>query len=70
MLYRRFEKLIDIFKDAPTPAPPNTVFAFYMYYLRQVWPTFLALLVVGLIGALIEVSLFNYLSRIDRKSVV
>ncbi|GAB0061510.1 hypothetical protein IBA8401_25370 [Pseudomonas syringae] len=64
MLYRRFEKLIDIFKDAPTAAPPNTVFAFYLYYLRQVWPTFTALLVVGLIGALIEVSLFSYLSRI------
>ncbi len=64
MLYRRFEKLIDIFKDAPTAAPPNTVFAFYIYYLRQVWPTFTALLVVGLIGALIEVALFSYLSRI------
>ncbi|TDV70245.1 ABC transporter ATP-binding protein [Pseudomonas sp. LP_7_YM] len=64
MLYRRFEKLIDIFRDAPTAAPPNQVMAFYVYYLRQVWPSFLALLVVGLIGALIEVSLFNYLSRI------
>lgn len=64
MLYRRFEKLIDIFRDAPTAAPPNQVMAFYVYYLTQVWPSFLALLVVGLIGALIEVSLFSYLSRI------
>jgi ATP-binding cassette subfamily B multidrug efflux pump len=64
MLYRRFEKLIDIFRDAPTAAPPNQVMAFYVYYLRQVWPSFVALLVVGLIGALIEVSLFSYLSRI------
>lgn len=64
MLYRRFEKLIDIFRDAPTAAPPNQVMSFYVYYLRQVWPSFLALLVVGLIGALIEVSLFSYLSRI------
>ncbi|MDE1196680.1 MAG: ABC transporter ATP-binding protein [Pseudomonas sp.] len=64
MLYRRFEKLIDIFRDAPTAAPPNQVMAFYVYYLRQVWPSFLALLVVGLVGALIEVSLFSYLSRI------
>jgi ATP-binding cassette subfamily B multidrug efflux pump len=64
MLYRRFEKLIDIFRDAPTAAPPNQVMAFYIYYLRQVWPSFVALLVVGLIGALIEVSLFSYLSRI------
>jgi ABC-type multidrug transport system fused ATPase/permease subunit len=59
-----FRKLIDIFRDAPTAAPPNQVMAFYVYYLRQVWPSFLALLVVGLVGALIEVSLFSYLSRI------
>ncbi|MFJ4141646.1 ABC transporter ATP-binding protein [Pseudomonas sp. NPDC089734] len=64
MLYRRFEKLIDTFRDAPTASPPNTVLAFYIYYLRQVWPVFTALLVIGLIGALIEVALFSYLSRI------
>jgi len=64
MFYRRFEQLIDIFREAPTAAPPNKVLSFYVYYLRQVWPSFAALLVVGLIGALIEVSLFSYLSRI------
>jgi ATP-binding cassette subfamily B multidrug efflux pump len=64
MFYRRFEQLIDIFRDAPSDAPPNKVLSFYVYYLRQVWPSFAALLVVGLAGALIEVSLFNYLSRI------
>ncbi len=41
-----------------------TGLAFYFYYLRQVWPSFAALLVVGLVGALIEVALFSYLSRI------
>ncbi|MCF4998802.1 ATP-binding cassette domain-containing protein [Pseudomonas syringae] len=64
MLYRRFEQLIDIFRDAPTAAPPNRVFPFYTYYLKQVWPSFAALLIVGLFGALIEVALFSYLSRI------
>jgi ATP-binding cassette subfamily B multidrug efflux pump len=64
MLYRRFEQLIDIFRDAPTAAPPNTVLPFYIYYQRQVWPSFAALLIVGLFGALIEVALFSYLSRI------
>ena len=64
MLYRRFEQLIDIFREAPTAAPPGTVWAFYLYYLRQVWPVFAALLVVGLIAALIEVSLFSYLSTL------
>lgn len=64
MLYRRFERFINIFHDAPTDSPPSTVWSFYLYYLRQVWPSFAALLVVGLTSALIEVSLFSYLSRI------
>ncbi|VVP14397.1 Putative multidrug export ATP-binding/permease protein [Pseudomonas fluorescens] len=64
MLYRRFEQLIDIFRDAPTAAPPDRVWPFYTYYLKQVWPSFAALLVVGLFAALIEVALFSYLSRI------
>lgn len=64
MLYRRFEQLIDIFRDAPSEAPPGGVWAFYYYYLRQVWPSFLALLVVGLIASLIEVAMFSFLSRI------
>ncbi|CAM3705249.1 multidrug ABC transporter ATP-binding protein [Rouxiella silvae] len=64
MLYRRFERLIDIFKAPPSEATPDKVWPFYFYYLRQVWPSFTALLVVGLIGSLIEVSLFSYLSTI------
>ncbi|MGH8466533.1 MAG: multidrug ABC transporter ATP-binding protein, partial [Pseudomonas sp.] len=64
MVFRRFERLIDIFREAPTAAPPSTVWPFYLYYLRQVWPSFAALLVIGFIGALIEVALFSYLSRI------
>ena len=64
MLYRRFEQLIDIFRDAPTASPPDRVWPFYIYYLKQVWPSFAALLVIGLFASLIEVALFNYLSRI------
>ncbi|WP_434707984.1 ABC transporter ATP-binding protein [Pseudomonas sp. R1-1] len=64
MLYRRFEQLIDIFRDAPTASPPDRVWPFYTYYLKQVWPSFAALLVIGLFASLIEVALFSYLSRI------
>ncbi|MDN4500750.1 ABC transporter ATP-binding protein [Pseudomonas mosselii] len=64
MLYRHFEQLINIFREAPTASPPDRVVPFYIYYIRQVWPSFAALLVVGLFVALIEVSLFRYLSRI------
>ena len=59
MLYRRFEQLIDIFRDTPATAPPNRVLPFYFHYIKQVWPSFVALLVVGLFVALIEVSLFS-----------
>lgn len=64
MLYRRFERLIDPFRSASERMPPSEVLRFYVYFLRQVWPVFLALLVVGLIVALIEVALFSYLGRI------
>ncbi|HAK33952.1 MAG TPA: ABC transporter ATP-binding protein, partial [Pantoea sp.] len=57
MLYRRFERFINIFQDAPSDSPPGRIGAFYFYYLRQVWPSFAALLVVGLGSALIEVAL-------------
>lgn len=64
MLSERFEKFIDIFREPPSEAPPTTIGRFYAYYLRQVWPCFAGLLVVGLVGALIEVALFSYLSKI------
>jgi len=62
--FRRFERMIDIFREAPGAEPPGKVWPFYLYYLRQVWPSFAVLLVVGLVASLIEVSLFSYLSQI------
>ncbi len=64
MLYRRFEKLIEVFRASPAGAPPTSVWPFYLHFLRQVWPSFAALLLVGLIVALIEVALFSFLGRI------
>ncbi len=64
MLYRRFEKLIDIFQEAPSATPPDSVWPFYYYYLRQVWQSFALLLMVGLVASLIEVALFRFLSTI------
>ncbi len=63
-IFRRFESLIDPFKDAPDITPPGRVLRFYAYYLMQVWPIFAALLVVGLGAALVEVALFSYLATI------
>ncbi|MBO3277198.1 ABC transporter ATP-binding protein [Pseudomonas schmalbachii] len=64
MFFRRFERLIDPFRPSADRMPPAEVVRFYAHYLRQVWPAFLALLLVGLIVALIEVALFSYLGRI------
>jgi len=64
MLFRRFEALIDAFRPAPDAAPPQGILRFYAHYLRQVWPLFIAVLVVGLAAAVIEVSLFSFLGRI------
>ncbi|KAF1066537.1 MAG: putative multidrug export ATP-binding/permease protein [Pseudomonas citronellolis] len=64
MFYRRFERLIDPFRAVPERMPPTQVMRFYLFYLRQVWPVFSVLLIVGLIVAIIEVALFSYLGRI------
>ncbi|MGC8116955.1 ABC transporter ATP-binding protein [Metapseudomonas otitidis] len=63
-MFRRFERLIDVFRPAPDDTPPRSVLRFYLHYLRQVWAVFAALLVVGLIVALIEVAMFSFLGRI------
>ena len=57
MIYRRFEQWIDIFREAPTETPPNKVLAFYIYYLKQVWPSFATLLVVGVLAMLSTTSM-------------
>jgi ATP-binding cassette subfamily B multidrug efflux pump len=44
--------------------PPTAVGRFYLHYLVQVWPVFLAILVVGLGVASIEVALFGFIGRI------
>ena len=62
-----FEGLIDPFRDRPVEQPPKNLLAFYWHYVRQVWPFFVALLAIGLVAALIEVSLFAFLGE-DRRS--
>lgn len=64
MISERFERLINIFREPAVDSPPQTTGAFYLHYLRQVWPCFVGLLVIGLAAALIEVALFSYLSKI------
>lgn len=64
MLLRRLEKLIDPFRPLPDAQPPANVWRFYAHFLREVRGVFAILLLVGLLGALIEVALFDFLGRI------
>ena len=63
-MFRWFESRIDPFRNTTGGQPPNRLTAFYVHYLRQVWPAFAVLLTTGLIAALIEVSLFAFVGRI------
>ncbi len=64
MIFRWFESLIDAFKEPVDGMPPESVWRFYVFYLRQVWPVFAAAIVVGFGVAIVEVSLFGFIGSI------
>ena len=59
-----FERLIDPFKEVPVQQPPSKLGAFYWHFLRQVWWVYALIMLFGLLGALIEVSLFAFVGKI------
>jgi ATP-binding cassette subfamily B multidrug efflux pump len=63
-LFRWFEGRIDAFHRGELSQPPGGLVAFFLYYLRPVWPIFAALVVVGIIGASIEVALMAFVGSI------
>jgi ATP-binding cassette, subfamily B, multidrug efflux pump len=63
-LTRWFETRIDPFPRPPLMQPPDEIRAFFWFYLKPVAWAFAALTVVGLVGAVIEVSLFAFIGRI------
>ena len=63
-MFRWFESLIPVFPPIDGRMPPRTVVPFYLHYLRPVWPVLLATLVAGLLLALVEVAMFDFLGRI------
>lgn len=62
-MYSWFENRIDPFQTSPGPLP-RTLLAFYMHFVRQVWPLLVAVGVVGFFVAVIEVSLFGFLGSL------
>ena len=63
-MFRKFETLIDPFRPHDDSMPPPTLVAFYWRYCRQVWPWLVALMIVGLVVSLIEVSMMRYIGSI------
>jgi ATP-binding cassette subfamily B multidrug efflux pump len=63
-LFSYFENLIDPFQAASDEQPPTKVLAFYRHYLKQVWRVLALMMITGLVGALIEVALFDFVGRI------
>jgi ATP-binding cassette subfamily B multidrug efflux pump len=63
-MLRWFETRIEAFPQEAITRPPDRLVAFYLHYLRPVWPVFAALLVAGLAGALIEVILLAFVGRL------
>ncbi len=63
-MFRWFENLIDAFKEPREGMPPASVGRFYAFYLRQVWPVFAAVILIGFGVAIVEVALFGFIGRI------
>ncbi|WP_445683823.1 multidrug efflux ABC transporter SmrA [Stenotrophomonas pavanii] len=63
-MFRWFESLIPVFPPVDGRMPPRKVLPFYLHYLRPAWPVLLATLIAGLLLALVEVAMFDYLGRI------
>lgn len=70
-MFQWFESRIDPFHgggpEGGLARPPGGLIAFYWHFVRQCWPAFLALLVVGFLGAVVEASLFAFVGTlVDR----
>lgn len=63
-MFRFFETIVDPFRPAALIRPPDGLVAFYWHYVRQAWLPFAAVMAVGLVAAVIEVSMLAFLGAI------
>ena len=63
-MFRFFETAIDPFRDHDDSMPPASLMGYYGRYCRQVWPFLVALLAIGLIIALIEVTIVRFVGAL------
>jgi ATP-binding cassette, subfamily B, multidrug efflux pump len=74
-MFKRFEKLVDPFREGSMEAPPATLFAFCWHYTKPIWPVLAVVSVLGTAIAIFEVMVFsflgdlvNWLSNADRET--
>ena len=63
-MFRWFETRIEAFPDEPPVRPPDSLLAFYAYFIKPVWPAFAVLLVAGFLGSIIEVTLLAFVGSL------
>lgn len=63
-MFTWFESRIRPFRAVPLIQPPTNWLKFYWFFVRQVWPIFAAIMVMGLIAGVIELSLFAFLGQL------
>jgi ATP-binding cassette, subfamily B, multidrug efflux pump len=63
-MFRFFETRIDPFRPHDESMPPANLFGYYARYCRQVWPFLVALMAIGLIVSLIEVSILRFVGSL------
>ena len=63
-LFTWFETRITAFPETAPERPPESLWAFYWYFLSPIWPALVLLVVVGLIGSVIEVLLLAWVGSL------
>jgi ATP-binding cassette, subfamily B, multidrug efflux pump len=63
-MFRFFETSIDPFREHDPSMPPASLLGYYGRYCRQVWPFLAALLTIGLVVALIEVTIVRFVGAL------
>src|SRR6187402_543330 len=61
------ETRIRPFDERAVVRPPDTLWAFYWFFVKPLWPFFLLLLVAGCLGSGIEVALMGFIGAIVDK---
>ncbi len=63
-VFQWFESRIDPYRGGAPERPPQTLLAFYWHFVRQAWPAFVALLIAGFLGSVIEAGLMAFIGSL------